>query len=174
MDASLPHPTRPVHNIAGRHAQCTGSTQPLNHTSTRPPGPATGPHAADPFRTVPTIPILTPTSPEHGRNTIDKLTSSQRAHLRSLAHDLKPILHVGTEGVSDAVIDSVREAFNTRELLKVKVHESAPLPVANAAEEIAREIPEAHVAQTIGRTMVLYRPFTEEPQIQLPASPGTT
>lgn len=70
--------------------------------------------------------------------------------------------------MSDAVIDSVREAFNTRELLKVKVHESAPLPVDNAAAEIAREIPDAGVVQTIGRTMVLYRPFTEEPEIRLP------
>lgn len=141
------------------------------HASTRPTPPSSssgplphGPHDPD------IDSYITRARTEH----IDKLTSSQRAHLRSLAHHLKPILHVGTEGVSDAVIDSVREAFNTRELLKVKVHESAPLPVANAAEEIAREIPEAHVAQTIGRTMVLYRPFTEEPQIQLPESPTTT
>ena len=96
------------------------------------------------------------------------LTSRQRAHLRSLAHSLKPILHVGTDGVSDAVVESVEEAFNTRELLKVKVHESAPLDVDQAAAALAARIPDAHVPQTIGRTIVLYRPFPDDPEIRLP------
>ncbi|NIP78749.1 MAG: hypothetical protein GWM90_05915, partial [Gemmatimonadetes bacterium] len=38
-----------------------------------------------------------------GTDTITELTSRQRAHLRSLAHHLKPILHVGADGVTDAV-----------------------------------------------------------------------
>lgn len=97
------------------------------------------------------------------------MTSKQRAHLRSLAHHLKPILHVGAEGVTDAVVESVREAFNTRELLKVKVHESAPLDVDGAATGIAGPIEGARVAQTIGRTIVLYRPFPDNPEIRLPA-----
>ena len=96
------------------------------------------------------------------------LTSRQRAHLRSLAHSLKPILHVGTDGVSDAVVESVEEAFNTRELLKVKVHESAPLDVDQAAAALAARILDAHVPQTIGRTIVLYRPFPDDPEIRLP------
>jgi RNA-binding protein len=99
---------------------------------------------------------------------IDTLNPKQRAHLRSLAHHLKPILHVGAEGVTDAVVDSVREAFNTRELLKLKVHETAPVDVDAAASEIAGSIRHAHVAQTIGRTMVLYRPFPDDRVINLP------
>lgn len=100
--------------------------------------------------------------------TIDSLSSKQRAHLRSLAHHLKPILHVGADGVTDAVVESVREAFNTRELLKVKVHESAPVDVDDAASGIARPIQDTRVAQTIGRTIVLYRPFPDNPEIRLP------
>lgn len=98
----------------------------------------------------------------------DALNAKQRAHLRSLAHHLKPILQVGTDGVTDAVVDSVREAFNTRELLKIKVHETAPVDVRDAASEIAGSIRDAQVAQTIGRTMVLYRPFPEDRVIHLP------
>lgn len=101
-------------------------------------------------------------------DTIDTLTSRQRAHLRSLAHDLKALLHVGTEGITDAVADSVEEAFNTRELLKVKVLENAPADVDEAASQIAARIENVHVAQTIGRVAVLYRPFPEEPEIRLP------
>ncbi|MFO7894426.1 MAG: YhbY family RNA-binding protein [Longimicrobiales bacterium] len=96
------------------------------------------------------------------------MTSRQRAHLRSLAHDLKPILHVGMDGVTDAVADSIEEAFNTRELLKVKVLENAPVDVDEAASQIAARIENVQVAQTIGRIAVLFRPFPEEPEIRLP------
>ncbi len=75
---------------------------------------------------------------------------------------------MGNDGVTAAVITSIGEAFNTRELLKVKVHESAPTDVEAAAAEIAARIDRVAVAQTVGRTMVLYRPFPEDPEIRLP------
>ena len=96
------------------------------------------------------------------------LTSKQRAHLRSLAHHLKPVVHVGHEGVTDAVLRSVEEAFNTRELLKMKVLENAPEEARDTADEIVAALEGVEVAQTIGRTVVLYRPFPEEPEIRLP------
>jgi len=55
---------------------------------------------------------------------VEKLTTRQRAHLKSLAHSLKPILQVGKEGITEASIGSLEDALNTRELLKVKVLES--------------------------------------------------
>lgn len=96
------------------------------------------------------------------------LTSKQRAHLRSLAHHLKPIIQVGSEGVSDALLKTVSEAFNTRELLKVKVLEGAPEDTRSTADAIVAAMEGVHVAQTIGRTVVLYRPFEEDPEIRLP------
>lgn len=99
---------------------------------------------------------------------IHSLTSKQRAHLRSLAHHLKPILHVGVDGVTDPVVRSVEEAFHTRELLKIKVQDGAPVDVDDAGRDLAQRIPDVHVAQTIGRTIVLYRPFPQDPAIRLP------
>ena len=96
------------------------------------------------------------------------LTSKQRAHLRALAHDLKPIQHVGSDGVTDAVLRSVEEAFNGRELMKVKVLDGAPGDVDATADEIRDGLDDVHVVQTIGHTIVLYRPFPEEPEIDLP------
>lgn len=75
---------------------------------------------------------------------------------------------MGTDGVTDAVVESVREAFNTRELLKIKVHESAPIGVDDAASGIAGRIDGVRVVQTIGRTIVVYRPFPDNPEIRLP------
>ncbi len=96
------------------------------------------------------------------------LTSKQRAHLRSLAHHLKPVIQVGTEGVTPALLTTVQEAFNTRELLKVKVLEGAPEDVREAADRIQEGVEDAEVVQTIGRTAVLYRPDPDEPEIDLP------
>ena len=96
------------------------------------------------------------------------LTSKQRAHLRSLAHHLKPILQVGTDGVSPAFLRSLGEAFNTRELLKVKVLDGAPEDPRATGDAITTAMKQIEVAQTIGRTLVLYRPFPEEPEIELP------
>lgn len=98
-----------------------------------------------------------------------ELTSKQRAHLRTLAHHLKPVIHVGTDGVTDAILASIEEAFNTRELLKVKVLEGAPLD----ARETARRLEDGtrgdvHIPQVIGRTIVVYRPHPEDPEIRLP------
>ena len=75
---------------------------------------------------------------------------------------------MGVDGVSDAVVESVEEAFNTRELLKVKVLENAPVEVDEAAATLAARIPDAHVPQTIGRTLVLYRPSDDSQEIRLP------
>jgi RNA-binding protein len=96
------------------------------------------------------------------------LTSKQRAHLRSLAQRLKPVFQVGGDGVTAAVLRSVEEAFNTRELVKLKVLMGAPVDVDEAADAIRDSLEDVHVVQTIGRTMVLYRPFPDEPEISLP------
>lgn len=100
---------------------------------------------------------------------MSELTTKQRAHLRSLAHHLKPIFQVGKEGLSDAAVRAVTEAFNTRELLKVKVQEAAPLDVKEAGAALVDRVPRAHLVQTIGRTAVLFRPHPERPEIRLPS-----
>lgn len=96
------------------------------------------------------------------------LNAKQRAHLRSLAHPLKPILHIGKEGVTGAAVTTIETAFNTRELLKLKVLEAAPEDARETGEELARRIAGAHLVQVIGRTVVLYRRHPEKPVIELP------
>lgn len=100
------------------------------------------------------------------------LTSKQRAHLRRLAHGLKPVVLVGAEGVTDAVLASATEAFNTRELVKVKLLESAPTDIRTAAHRIAAGIDGAEAVHTIGRTAVLYRADPDAPEIELPGARG--
>jgi len=96
------------------------------------------------------------------------LSSKQRAHLRGLAHPLKPLVHVGKEGVTVPTLRAVRDALNTRELLKVRVLESAPASAREVAAALAAEIEDAAVVQVVGRTVTLYRPHPDAPEIRLP------
>ena len=96
------------------------------------------------------------------------LTSKQRSHLRGLAHALKPLAHVGKEGVTPAAVRALRQTFDTHELVKVRVLEAAPQDARATAHALAAEIDGAAVVQTVGRNATLYRPDPEAPTIKLP------
>ncbi len=95
------------------------------------------------------------------------LTSKQRAQLKALAHPLKPLLHIGKEGVSGTIVEGVREAFNNRELLKVKILEAAPQSAREVGEDLAWRLEGVELVQVIGRTVVLYRAHPDKPEIRL-------
>jgi RNA-binding protein len=95
------------------------------------------------------------------------LNAKQRSQLKSLAHHLKPIHHIGKEGLTDASIQSISDAFNQRELLKVRVQESAPETAREAGQLLSERIPGVEHIQTIGRVVVLYRRHPKKPEIVL-------
>jgi RNA-binding protein len=99
---------------------------------------------------------------------VDRLSSRQRAHLKSLAHPLKPIVQIGRDGVTATVVKSVEDALNSRELLKVKVLEGAPDDPRAVADGLVAVIEGTHLVQVIGRTLVLYRRHPQKPEIVLP------
>ena len=88
---------------------------------------------------------------------IERLPSKHRARLRKEAHDLKPVHHVGKDGVTPPVAEAVRDAFNTRELLKVKVLDGAPGSPREMAEELAEAVEGVHVVQVMGSVATLWR-----------------
>ena len=90
------------------------------------------------------------------------VTSKERARLRSLAHELRPTAHVGKDGVTPAVVDGLRQALRTRELVKIRVLEAAPASAAETAHALAAAVDGASVVQTMGRNAVLYRPAPDD------------
>ena len=70
--------------------------------------------------------------------------------------------------MSEPFLRSLEEAFSTRELLKVKVLDNAPDHARDSADQIVERANGVQIAQTIGRTIVLYRAFPEEPEIRFP------
>ena len=67
-----------------------------------------------------------------------------------------------------AALRSLRQAFATREIVKVRVLEAAPEPVRETAAALAAGIEGSHVVQTVGRTVTIYRPDPQFPVIRLP------
>ena len=95
------------------------------------------------------------------------LTGKQRSYLRGEANELNPIVHVGKEGLSQAVIDELDEALDDHELVKVRVLDNALSEVKDVAYELA-ETCEAEVVQVIGNVFILFRRNQEEPIYNLP------
>lgn len=94
------------------------------------------------------------------------ITPKQRAELRKLANALTPIFQVGKGDISDAMAESVSEALEKRELIKLSVLETAGVSAAEAAREMAQWTG-AELVQVIGRKFVLYRRSRNNPKIEI-------
>lgn len=95
------------------------------------------------------------------------LTGKQRRYLRSLGHDLKPIVQVGKHGIDDGVVAAVEQALADHELVKLRLGETAGLDRHDAARAIAHRTG-SEVAQVLGNTLLLYRARPDDPTIVLP------
>lgn len=94
------------------------------------------------------------------------LTSRQRQFLKRSAHNLKPVVLLGANGLTEGVLAETDHALEHHELIKVKVPaEEKELRDAIAAA-IVRDTG-AEVVQQIGKVLILYRPASE-PKLQLP------
>lgn len=91
----------------------------------------------------------------------EKLTSGERAYLRGLANRLDAIFQIGKGGINGNFINQVDEALEARELIKIKLLETAEETPKEAAEIICRETG-AQSVQIIGSKIVLYREASKE------------
>lgn len=95
------------------------------------------------------------------------MTSKQRSYLKGLAMTIDPIFQIGKSSVTPENIEAIAETFNTRELVKIAVLKNClddPKEIANVVAERTR----SQVVQVIGKKIVLYKPFKENPKIILP------
>ena len=95
------------------------------------------------------------------------ITSKQRAFLRGKANDLDAIFQIGKDGIHENLIAQLGDALEARELIKIKVLETAMLTAREASEAVC-EATGADPVQCIGTKFVIYRPNSEKPIIILP------
>lgn len=94
------------------------------------------------------------------------LTGKDRRQLRALGHHLDPVVRIGHDGVTEAVVAETNAQLEAHELVKIKVAENAPVDRHGSADELAARTA-AEVAQVLGRTALLYRPRRDKPGIVL-------
>ena len=96
-----------------------------------------------------------------------ELTERQRRHLRGLAHALKPVVRLGSAGVTAAVVEETARALHDHELIKVKAPGGDRAARDSLFAGLAR-LSGSAVVHRIGNTAVLYRPRATLPRILIP------
>ena len=94
------------------------------------------------------------------------LTSKQRATLRGMGNGLNTVFQIGKGGINTELIKQTDELLELKELVKLRVLETAPLTSREAADSIAEELG-ADVVQVICSRFILYRESKEHKQIKL-------
>jgi RNA-binding protein len=94
------------------------------------------------------------------------LNKKQIQHLKGVAHSLKPIVLLGNNGLTEAVVAEIDYALSHHELIKVKIPTDDRENKALIVEAICRETNATNV-QVIGKTLVIYRASPEQ-KIRIP------
>ena len=84
------------------------------------------------------------------------MTTKQRAYLKGLAMNIDPISQIGKGGLTTEYLESVEEALEARELIKINVLKNCLDEPKELSYAIA-ENTDSEVVQVIGRKIVLYR-----------------
>lgn len=92
------------------------------------------------------------------------LTSKQRANLRKQANGIDTIFQIGKEGISDNQLKQIEEALNARELIKIRVLETALMSAREACQAVCEAV-SAQPVQAIGTRFVIYKRNDKEPKI---------
>lgn len=89
-----------------------------------------------------------------------EINSKQRKFLEKLAHALQPVVIVGAGGVSEGVVQKIKDSLESHELLKVKFNEFKDEKY-NLIEEICSKT-DATLVRVIGNVAILYKIAEQE------------
>ncbi len=95
------------------------------------------------------------------------LKANQMRHLRSLAHNLKPVVLLGQHGLTEPVMTEIELALEHHELIKIRVPGMERDDKRDVIEVIC-ERTGADLVQAIGHMAVLFRKRAKDSQINLP------
>ena len=94
------------------------------------------------------------------------LTGKQRAKLRAIANGYDAIFQIGKGGIGDNFLKQMIDALEARELVKVKVLETAFISARGACEEVCAAIG-AEPVSVIGNKFVVYKESENNKQFYL-------
>jgi putative YhbY family RNA-binding protein len=92
------------------------------------------------------------------------LTPAQRKEHRALAHHLEPVVMIGGDGLSAAVLREIDAALHAHGLIKIRVHGDDRAAREAMFQQAAEQLSAAPI-QHIGKLLVLWRPQAEKERI---------
>ena len=98
---------------------------------------------------------------------MSNLSNHQKKFLRSLGHHLNPYVMIGQKGLTDSAKDEIQSTLFKHELIKIKIRVGDREEKNTAINEIVN-ITNSSLVQSVGNTILIYRPFEKDPQIILP------
>ncbi len=92
-----------------------------------------------------------------------KISNQERKRLRQIGHALNPVVMLGSQGLTEGVIEEARRALNDHELIKIKVAGEDREQRAALIQELIN-VTEAEVVQQIGKTVLIYKKALKQNQ----------
>jgi RNA-binding protein len=95
------------------------------------------------------------------------LNKQQKKHLKTLAHTLKPVVIIGTKGLSESVLSEIDQALTHHELLKIRVNAADREDRQAMIERIGQAL-QTELISRIGHIATFYRRNPEQSKISFP------
>ena len=94
------------------------------------------------------------------------MNSKQISFLRSLAHNINPVVMIGNNGLSESVLKEIDSSLNAHELIKIKVLGDDRALRVSLLEQKCQQMG-AVAVHHIGKQLVVYR-ASSTPKIVIP------
>ena len=95
------------------------------------------------------------------------LSKNQIKFLRTLCHELKPVIRLGQKGLTAEVLNELEIALDFHELVKIKLGTDDREQRQSLIDEICKKSASEKV-QSIGKTVSVFRQNTKKPVVELP------
>ncbi len=92
------------------------------------------------------------------------LNKDQKKYLRTLAHERKPVIWVGQNGLTDNLLEEIDSALEHHELIKIKIRAGDRVLRDQLIDEICNKT-HAELVEKIGNIIVIFRKSVNDPSI---------
>ena len=92
---------------------------------------------------------------------MDRLKGYQRQYLKGLAHEMKPLVFIGSKGISPAVVKALEEALENHELVKMKFNDFKEKDQKKEIGETLAKETASEMIGMVGHVAIFFRPQRE-------------
>ena len=95
-----------------------------------------------------------------------KMKESHKKILRGLGHKIKPIVTIGSLGLSESLINEYENSITHHELIKIRFRDYDRCTKDKALDQLCK-ITKSQLISKIGNTALMYRENKKSPKIRL-------